>query len=256
MSFNPDEFGLPVEEYEAEDDGESGPLLLAEAPPPRVDQGMLQAEKRLAKASCYKVLIHGTFFDRQDAVTAEVEREIKEFVRSRFEDLLGMMKPVEPPKPPPSIFNDIEVKVLKDIASQVLRRQQAGPAVFQAPQPQQPTLAAPKAQEAAYTQPAPAQSPVGPPKLKKRKAPAEAAPPQQAPVQPKQVKPKMAQRKKIAHVRGDGTKIEMDVTRQVQPSQDYSGAIRHPNLGARQQEFAMQTVSIAQVSNPKIINVD
>lgn len=181
MSFDPSEFGLQALPHETE--GDSGPLTMSnESMAARMEAMRLAAggaqqamtgpggyvspasrrlsniEKRLLKAQYYRNLIEYEFFDNGDATSAEVEEEIRTFLISRMEALVGE----EAQAPVAERFTPEEVQYLK-LWAKTLKSKAEEPQ-----RPPQPTVAPRPTPQAPVTRPAPPPPPPGP-TLKTRK---------------------------------------------------------------------------------------
>lgn len=151
MPFDPEEFGIdyPVENEEA---GQVPGYLQA-------DNTMHEAEKRMEKAVYYKALLQDTFFDDNNITAREVETEVKAFVRSRFNTLLGIAN-----KPPEETLTADEIRTLKMIVVSLLAKSknEERPVKVATPKEVAPAVVA------VTPKPKPVQ-PVGPPKVKRKR---------------------------------------------------------------------------------------
>lgn len=82
-----------------------------------VDEHFSEVEKRLETAQYYRMLLNDTLFSNASEAARVVEREIRDFVRTRLHVLLGLKNEVSPVK---SMFSDEEVAALKALAAKVM----------------------------------------------------------------------------------------------------------------------------------------
>lgn len=102
---------------------EEAPEPLSEEDEEALDVSVLtDARLRLEQGKLYELIMNNSLFDEGDAdprAVKNVQREIKRFARERMEIMLGMRQ--EPTKQAQAIvsspFNDMEVMVLKQLAS-------------------------------------------------------------------------------------------------------------------------------------------
>lgn len=83
------------------------------------DTQMSEVERRLELAQYYRLLLNDSLFNNRSEAAATVEAEVRDFVRSRLEILLGVKK--EQVKAV-SDFNDDEIQALKAVASRLLKK--------------------------------------------------------------------------------------------------------------------------------------
>lgn len=162
-------------------------VMYAPAPPQRAQSRMMSIDRRLMKAQYYRALMEGNLFDQSDEISSEVEREMKDYIVSRMEALVGE----DPATANASKFTDEEVNILKVWAKTLkAKSEQPRPAAVPATPTVRPVAVptAPVASPAYPTTPAPAG-----PQVRRKRAPtvrmpgaAEAQPPrpQQAAPQP------------------------------------------------------------------------
>ena len=117
----------PPQEAEAQDD---------------VDAEMAAVEERLAIAQYYRLLLNDTLFNDASAAASQVEKEVRAFVRSRLEVLMGV-KPEKKAAPVPVQlpFSTAQLEVLKKVADKVLDAEARGG--FKPTQPVAPVQAPP-----------------------------------------------------------------------------------------------------------------
>lgn len=112
---------------------------------------MTEARVRFAKAALYEQIIEGQLFEGNDAITLEVENEMKAHAEMRMRQMLN----IEDEANPQSKLDDEEINVLKLFAAKLMGRPASipRPAIeapkvlakpIAAPIPQPPPLAAPK----------------------------------------------------------------------------------------------------------------
>lgn len=80
-----------------------------------VEEQMSEVEARLEVAQYYRLILNETLFDDapNPAVAERVEEEIRGFVKTRMQALMGV---AQPEKAPARIFTDAEVQALRTIA--------------------------------------------------------------------------------------------------------------------------------------------
>lgn len=86
-----------------------------------------EAEAKLEKANCYKVLLQDSMFDDYSPATAEVEAEIRSFILKRLRVLMGIELEGQTAS---GTFSKEEVSALKHLASRVISK---NPQVVAAP---------------------------------------------------------------------------------------------------------------------------
>lgn len=86
-----------------------------------------EAEAKLEKANCYKVLLQDTMFEDYSPATAEVEAEIRAFILKRLRVLMGIEQDGAATS---GAFSKEEVSALKHLASRVISK---NPQVVAAP---------------------------------------------------------------------------------------------------------------------------
>lgn len=109
-----------------------------------VDDMLLEAERRFAKARYYETLIKEPIFENDPSPSAvEVVAEIQRYARERLSVLLG----ITTEKPPAEeVFSPEEVAILKAMAAKLLKKPELGglqntvPVLRKAPSPNNPTL--------------------------------------------------------------------------------------------------------------------
>lgn len=93
--------------------GAAQPEQQVSVPAPEIVPGigvkLEEAERRIILATYYRQVLNDSMFDSQDVFTQQVEREVRDFVKGRLEELLGMRKPT-----PTLGFSDEDIKILKD----------------------------------------------------------------------------------------------------------------------------------------------
>ncbi len=95
-----------------------------------------EAEVKLEKANCYKVLLQDSMFEDYSPATAEVEAEIRAFILKRLRVLMGIEQ--EASATSSGAFSKEEVSALKHLASRVISKN---------PQAAQAQMAQPKKEE-------------------------------------------------------------------------------------------------------------
>lgn len=112
-----DEGGYGVPDEEAEDTASQ--VLSDLESNEDIDQKMSEVEKRLELASYYKLLLNNPLFDIDNDAAQSVQQEIRDFIRSRLEVLVGLkqdVKVIQSALP----FDDKEVVALKSLAAKVM----------------------------------------------------------------------------------------------------------------------------------------
>lgn len=139
-----------------------------------------EVEVRLAKANCYRVLLENEMFSGGDRVAAEVEREVRNFVRYRLSVLMGIREK-SPPKNTAPVevklpFTDEQIEALQKLADKVLQRPSVGPPPQLQPVSMQkselakaPALQKAPAPAVAKPKPAPAPAPTPEPEAPKKR---------------------------------------------------------------------------------------
>lgn len=91
-----------------------------------LDEEMTEAERRLAKATLYRQFVTGNIFDGDSQEAREVENEFRLFARYQLRKLLGVGDDAQNPMLP---FDDLQVKVLRAVADQVIasKKLRSGP---------------------------------------------------------------------------------------------------------------------------------
>lgn len=220
----------------------------------RFDEQMDEADKRLEVASYYRILLRGALFDDESEAALSVQREVRGFIKTRLEVLLGMRteKAAVPTKQP---FTEEQLEALKALANRVLKKPELV-AVKDAPKPE-PTLrkasatqnAAPdlkKVQTAPVLKQAQAkkQSPKSTKTASAYKAPVGVRPERvTAPL----IDPSTGEKKINPNT---GKPFMKDVTPQVLPPPGTPGYI--PTMS--KQQFEAFTASQAQVAVSKVLN--
>lgn len=97
-----------------------------------LDDQLTEVEKRLEVASYYRLLLNDHLFGTMTPAALEVEKEVRSFIRSRLEVLLGIKQETAPAK---DVFTEAEVAALKSVASKVLRKPELAEPVKPAPAP-------------------------------------------------------------------------------------------------------------------------
>jgi hypothetical protein len=129
----------------------------------------LEVEKRFEVAMYYRLLLRDTLFKDSSEAANIVEQEVRGFVRSRLELLMGLGQPQQDKQQVSEVFDQDEITALKAIAARVLRK----PSLIQPSLKKQE--APPKALPSIRKRSGPQKPPVAskPPKPQKRKKTAE-----------------------------------------------------------------------------------
>jgi hypothetical protein len=138
----------PSEEAEAEQEQpietELDSTCEAQAPQEYEGTEFAEVNRRMSKALLYKQLLNGDLFGDADELADEVNKEVKEFVRDRCMELLGMqgVKPQQQIQiiKEVEVFTEPEVQALKSLANKIITgssavQKTAGLPVVQKPTP-------------------------------------------------------------------------------------------------------------------------
>lgn len=128
MAFppNPAAIALARKNAEARDEADA---ILDEMTQEEAEATQLsEAEVKLEKANCYKVLLQDSMFENYSPATAEVESEIRAFILKRLRVLMGIEQ--EASATSSGAFSKEEVSALKHLASRVISK---NPQTAQAP---------------------------------------------------------------------------------------------------------------------------
>lgn len=150
---------IPEEEPEAQEQAveEEYEEQAEEEPEEAVPTPVSEVQKKLRLAQYYELVLGNSLFEVKNAATEQVDSEVRDFIQTRMEALVG----VESTKKDPSAsFTEDEVAVLKHIAQGLLAKHQAKAEKAEAPR----QVARPKAR------------PPAPAAVEKPRAPRPAAP--------------------------------------------------------------------------------
>jgi hypothetical protein len=164
-------------------------LYEEETAEPELGDEFEEAERRMSKAILYRELIRGRFFGGDSDLIAEVEAELKGFVKAQYLILSGAGAPPTVTQVVEKDFLPDEITALKELANRILKT----PKILEAPKaPKLQPKPVPKV-VAPTPQPVPKKPPVVPakkPQLQTRKVPEEIAATKPAPKPvAKQIKP-------------------------------------------------------------------
>ena len=144
-----------------------------------LDQEFLSAERRLLKATLYRQLIKGRFFDGDEELVLEVEAELKEFVKKQYLISSGAASPPQAEiitrVVEEKVFSPEEITALKGLANRIIKN----PKLIETKPVVKPAQTAPKpiSKPIAYVPPAspqkPAVAPAKKPTLRARRVPEE-----------------------------------------------------------------------------------
>jgi hypothetical protein len=84
-----------------------------------LDNEFQEAERRISKATLYRQLIRGRFFDGEGDLVLEVEAELKEFVKKQYLGLSGISQVVK--QVVEKDFSNEEVLALKSLAERIIK---------------------------------------------------------------------------------------------------------------------------------------
>jgi hypothetical protein len=166
-------------------------LFEEDSPADELDAQMSEVERRLEKAQYYRVLISQSLFEVDSDVGAEVEAEVREFVRNRMSVLVG----ASPERTAAESFSTEEIRVLKEVASKLSKNAKLMPEAKEPPRVNPVKNVAPPAVQSApapisrpVTKPAPVPARRPGPKPKAPPPPVAKAEPKPPPGKPRKAK--------------------------------------------------------------------
>lgn len=186
-------------------------------------------ELRLEEANCYKALLHNPLFTNPSTVARNVEKRVREFIKSELKSLLGLEKnPIINAPTYKSPFSQEEEQVLKQLANKVLTKEN---------KPNSPVAA-------------PQVTPVAAPTMPMVNAISDPTSPPAAPQAQPKPKPKGRPPKKQTeyieverNINGKTVKLKIDKMEQTQPA---PGTKRYPKLSPEEEASYIATNMIIE----------